>query len=278
MRSYPFNRKLSYLVLCVSLVVVFVLFGVRVKYGPGAYYSIAIVQFLVICASAWGLGARAIRDDALEHRRLAVAGALLIMPWALFSFLAGVGPPGDQSAAENELRYLLLLVSTMAVASGLIVLAESLKEAGERFFSTLGFAAILIATPLYLVWASIMLQDFRGVERAASGEASDWIRWMRDLTDVLLFFGGIMTFVASAAFAMALDKVQWLATRSTQGCVVASIAAVSCLIQRGIRFPDPAAIQWYDIPGFVFGIPAIPWIMPCLFGIVLLRRVGNRQD
>jgi hypothetical protein len=32
---------------------------------------------------------------------------------------------------------------------------------------------------------------------------------------------------------------------------------------------------WYTIPGFIFAIPAIPWIMPCLFGVVLLRRAGN---
>lgn len=36
-------------------------------------------------------------------------------------------------------------------------------------------------------------------------------------------------------------------------------------------------MHWYTIPAFVAGIPAVPWIMPCLFGVVLLRRAGDEQ-
>jgi hypothetical protein len=46
-----------------------------------------------------------------------------------------------------------------------------------------------------------------------------------------------------------------------------------------LKFPDPISVlaHWHTIPGFVAGIPAVPWIMPCLFGIVLLGRAGREQ-
>ena len=34
---------------------------------------------------------------------------------------------------------------------------------------------------------------------------------------------------------------------------------------------------WYTRPGLIAGISAIPWIMPFLLGVVLLRRVGDAQ-
>ena len=61
--------------------------------------------------------------------------------------------------------------------------------------------------------------------------------------------------------------------------MTASFFAALCLVIRGLQFPDPAEVfkHWYAIPGFVVGIPAVPWIMSCLFGVVLLRRVGDEQ-
>jgi hypothetical protein len=33
----------------------------------------------------------------------------------------------------------------------------------------------------------------------------------------------------------------------------------------------------YTRPGVIAGIPAVPWIMPCLLGVVLLRRAGDEH-
>jgi hypothetical protein len=272
------KRSLSYIVLCASLTVVTVVFGVRSKYSPELYYAIAGMQFTVICFAAWKVGAWAITAAAVALRRLAVAGGLLIAPWVLFSFLPGIGPPGGQTAAENQLRYLILLIDAMAVAGGLIVLREALSEAGERFYSTLGFAAIIIATPLYLIWATFMLAAYRAIELVTSGDVPPWIRWMSDPSDILLFFGGVLAYLATAAFAASLGQARWLGRKSTLAFVTASAIAILCLVVRGLQFPNPAApMHWYIIPGFVVGIPAFPWIMPCLLGIAMLRRAGNEQ-
>ena len=48
----------------------------------------------------------------------------------------------------------------MSIAVGFVVLKEALTEAGERFDSTLGFAAIMLAGPLYLIWDNFMFAAF----------------------------------------------------------------------------------------------------------------------
>src|SRR5947209_10393856 len=126
MRGAKGKYGASYLILWTSLIIVAVLFGVRAKYPPLVYYALAFIQFVVIVVSAWRVGAFAIVSESLEERRLATVGALLVGAWALFSFLPGIGPPGDQTHAENALRYLILLVDSIAIAGGLLVLREAL--------------------------------------------------------------------------------------------------------------------------------------------------------
>ncbi len=271
------RRSPSYFVLCVGLIVVVVVFGVRVRYSPAIYYTIAAVQCIVLWLAAWKLGASSIRAELVDRRRIAAAGGLLIVPWILFSCLPGIGPPGLQTAAENSLRYLILFLSAIAIASGLVVLREALSEAGERFYSTLGFTAIVLGTPLYLVWATVMLGIYRALDRVGSGEPPPWIRWVSDPSDILLFFGGALTYAATAAFAMSLGRVRWFGRGTVGVFVAASVVALLCLLIRGLQFPEPTTgMSWYQIPGFVFGIPALPWIMPSMFGVALLRRAGEK--
>lgn len=269
--------RLSLFALCVSLVVVLVVFGVRAAYSSGVYYALAAIQFSAVCLAAWRLGARAIRLADEQRRMLAVAGGLLVAALALFSLLPGVGPPGLQGNAENQLRYLILLINTIAVAGGFIVLAETLRSAGERFFSTLGLGAIMIAAPVYLIWAALMLAFYRAAGLASTGEVPEWITSHSDFSDLLLFFGGLLTYLATAAIATSFGRAGWLSWRATYIFVSASFLAVLLLVTRGLGFPNPAVAfaHWYTIPGWVAGIPAVPWVMPCIFGIILLRRTGN---
>jgi hypothetical protein len=273
------NQRVSYIVLVAGLLLVSVLFGVRVKYGPRVYYALAGIQFAVVCLAAWRLGAWAIRAKTEERRRLAVAGGLLVTSWALFSFLPGIGPPGDQTHAENALRYLILLIDSVAIAGGFVVLREALSEAGERFYSTFGFAAIMLAAPPYLVWAAVAVGVFRSAEVVSSGAArpGPGSALLASVLDILLFFGGALTYVASAAFAASLGRAQWLGRTATRVYVTASLLALLFLTARGIQFPVRAVAMthWSTMPGFVVGIPAVPWIIPVLFGVVLLRRAGE---
>jgi hypothetical protein len=210
---------------------------------------------------------------------LGLAGTLLVTPFALVALLwVGLGPPWQATAAENQMRYLVLIVMATAIAGGFVVLREALSEAGERFYATLGFAAIMLSGPLYLIWNTFEFGAAFGREHA--GEVPAAIVSLGDVFDLLLFVAGFLTYLATAAFAASLGRVQWLGHRATRAFMIVNGVALLFLVIRGLQFPDPRTLSapWYTSPGFVVGIPAVPFIMPFLFGVVLLRRAGEEQS
>ena len=273
-------RRVSYVFLCIVPFLSFAVVGVRAFRVPGVYQAVGVAYFAAIAIAAWTLGARAIRADVQGRRRLlGLAGTLLVTPFALVALLwVGLGAPWQANAAENQMRYLVLIVMATAIAGGFVVLREALSEAGERFYATLGFAAIMLSGPLYLLWNTFAFAAFFGKEHA--GEMPAAIVSLRDMLDLLLFVAAFLTYLATVAFAASLGRVQWLGRRATRAFMIVSGVALLFLVIRGLQYPDPRALSapWYTNPGFVVGIPAVPFIMPFLFGVVLLRRAGEEQS
>lgn len=272
-------RRVSYVFLCIVPFLNFVVVGVRAFRVPGVYQAAGVAYFAAIAIAAWTLGARSIRADAEDRRLLGLAGTLLVTSFALVALLwVGLGAPWQATVAENQMRYLVLIVMTTAIAGGFVVLREALCEAGERFYATLGFAAIMLSGPLYLIWNIFAFGAFFGKEHA--GEVPAAIVSLRDTLDVLLDLGAVLTYLATAGFAASLGRVQWLGRRATRAFIIVSFVALLFLMIRGLQYPDPRALStpWYTNPGFVVGIPAVPFIMPFLFGVVLLRRAGEEQS
>ena len=272
-------RRVSYVFLCIVPFLSFVVAGVRAFRVPGVYQAAGVAYFAAIAIAAWTLGVRAIRDGAQDRRLLVLAGTLLVIPFALVALLwVGLGGPWQANAAENQMRYLVLIVMATAIAGGFVVLREALSEAGERFYATLGFAAIMLSSPLYLIWNTFVFGAFFGKEHA--GEVPAAIVSLDDTFDVLLFVAGFLTYLATLAFAASLGRVQWLGRRATRAFMIVTGVALLFLVIRGLQFPDPRALStpWYTNPGFIVGIPAVPFIMPFLFGVVLLRRAGEEQS
>ena len=210
------------------------------------------------------------------RRLLGLAGTLLVAPFALVALLwVGLGGPWQATAAENQMRYLVLIVMATAIAGGFVVLREAISEAGERFYATVGFAAIILSGPLYLIWNTFAFAAYFGKEHAGQMPAA--IVSLRDMLDLLLFVAGFLTYLATAAFATSLGRVQWLGRGAARAFVIVSFVALLFLVIRGIQYPDGRATPWYTNPGFIVGIPAVPFIMPFLFGVVLLRRAGEEQ-
>jgi hypothetical protein len=209
-------------------------------------------------------------------RRLALAGGFLVAPWAVISLLwVGLGTPWDATPAENEMRYLVLLFGSIAVTVAFLVLKEALGDAGERFLSTLGFATGLLGGAAYLIWLSFAVGVF--ATKARSGQVSPAILALDEVFDILLFVACVLTYLATAAFAAAFGQAGWLGRSATRAYVIVSFVALLFITIRGLSFPDPTAgsTPWHLQPGFVAGIPAVPWIMPFLLGVVLLRRAGD---
>jgi hypothetical protein len=101
-----------------------------------------------------------------------------------------------------------------------------------------------------------------------------------DLTlhDVLLFVAGFLTYLATVSFAASLGRVHWLGRGATRAFIIVSFVALLFLMIRGVKYPNGRATTWYTSPGFIVGIPAVPFIMPFLFGVVLLRRAGDERS
>jgi len=272
-------RRVSYVFLCIVPFLNFVVVGLRAFRVPGVYQVVGVMYFAALALAAWALGARAIRADAQDRRLLGLAGTLLVTSFALVALLwVGLGPPWQATAAENQMRYLVLIVMATAIAGGFVVLREALSEAGERFYSTLGFAAIMLSGPLYLIWNTFAFGVFFAKEH--TGQVPPAIISLGDTLDVLLFVAGFLTYLATVAFAASLGRVQWLGRRATRAFIIVNGVALLFLVIRGLHYPDPRALStpWYTSPGFVVGIPAVPFIMPFLFGVVLLRRAGEEQS
>jgi len=241
----------------------------------GVYQAIGVVHFVLICIAAWNCGVWQIFKGTGQKRVLALAGTLLLMPFALIALLwVGLGTPGEASPTENRLRYVVLLASSMSVATAFVILKEAICDAGERFFSTVGFAANLFSGAAYLVWLTFYLGLF--VAKVHDGQVAPALISVANVLDTLLFAACVLTYLTTMAFAASLAKVRWLGSASSRAYVFVSTAALTLIIIRGLSFPNPAASSspWYTQPGFIAGIPAVPWIMPCLLGAVLLRRAG----
>jgi hypothetical protein len=275
----PMNtvRRVSYVFLCIVPFLSFVVGGVHAFRVPGVYQAVGVIYFAAIAIAAWTLGARAIRAGAQDRRLLGLAGTLLVIPFSLVALLwVGVGGPWQATAAENEMRYLVLIVMATTIAGGLVVLKEALSQAGERFYATLGFAAIMLSGPLYLIWNIFAFAAFFGKEHA--GEVPAAIVSLRDMMDLLLFVAGFLTYLATTAFAASLGRVQWLGRGAACAFMIVNAVALLFLVMRGVQYPNRRVTAWYTNPGFIVGIPAVPFIMPFLLGVALLRRAGEEQS
>jgi hypothetical protein len=201
---------------------------------------------------------------------LALAGTLLLV-------LERCIRPYQATPVENRMRFLVLLVDSIAITGGFVVLWETLREAGERFYSTLGSATNMLAGAAYLIWMSFTLGMV--VVRVQAGQTPPEVRAVYQVYDILLFFACILTYLTTAAAATSLGRASWLGRSATRAYVIVSLIAVLLLALRGLPYPELTATStaWYLQPAFIAGIPAVPWIMPSLLGVVLLRRAGDES-
>jgi hypothetical protein len=270
-------RRISYIFLCTLPFLDIVVVGVRAFRVAGVYQTIGVVLFAAILSAAWILGARVIGSGAAEARRLGLAGALLIAPWAIISLLwVGLGAPFQATAPENHMRFLVLLANAAIVAGAFVALKEALYDAGERFYSTVGFAASIPAGGAYLVCISMSVA-FSVAE--LPDKHAPFVGLLGELYSTLEFVACVLTYIATAAFAASLGQARWLGRSAARAYLTVSMVLVLLLVTRGLSYPELSSdtAPWYTRPGLIAGIPAIPWIMPGLLGVVSLRRAGDDQ-
>lgn len=168
------------------------------------------------------------------------------------------------------------MAMAVLATAGSVVLAVALRDAGELALSSLGAALALLAGSGYLVWTSFYAGYWVArVRRDTSAVIA--LQPLANAFDVLLFARGSLTYAATAALAAAMGSVEWLGRWPTRVYVGVNFFLFVLLSVRGVSFPDPngGGTHWYLDAGFVAGIPAVPWLMPFLLGVVLLRRAGT---
>jgi hypothetical protein len=277
MLSDKSKLRISYIFLCATPFVAFGAVLVRPLRIPGVYHVIGAVLFAAIAAAAWTLGARAIRSGVQGRRQTALAGALLVAPFAMMALLwVGLSGPWAATAAENQMRYIELILMAVLTAGGFIMLREALSEAGERFYSTLGFAAAILAGPLYVVWNAFTFGEYVSLERG--GEIAPAIVSIGPVLNLLLFLAAGLTYFAAAAYAISLARTDLLGRKASLAYLILNIIALFFIVIMIVEHPtSEESVRWYTIPGFILSIPALPLIMPSLLGVVLLRRAGDEQ-
>lgn len=237
----------------------------------GIHPFVGFAAFAVITASVFVLARDGFRSE--ERRDMSAAGVLFIMPYALFSLLwVGMATPWDATPGENVMRYEVLAASTIAVTLGFFFVYRVLRDLGERSFSTLMLGLSFLAGAAYLIWNCF--QTGYWLVRVNTGGFTPAAVEMNQILDVQLFFATLLTYIATAAAVISITKAKLLSRWAAYTYLALSAVAVTLLLLRGISFPDPnaGAAPWYETPGFVVGIPAMPWVMPFLLGLVLLRR------
>lgn len=280
MRAERTLGRAGYLILCTAPAMIGPLTGARPLRIPIVHEALGILLFAAIAVSIWWLARPTIESRGDVASLLRMAGVLLMTPLTLIAlFWVGLGTPWDATPPENEMRYAVLLAGSIGVTGGFSLLKEALSESGERLFSTLALAMGFLSGAAYVVWTSFQLGDF--ALRIAKGAVTPAVGSMNNVFDALLFAASALAYVATAAFAYSLARAGWLGQNAARAYVALNLLALALLALRGVSFPIPGGdpAPWYTRPGFIVGIPAVPWFMPYFLGVLMLRqRIGTEDN
>ncbi|MDX2048096.1 MAG: hypothetical protein SFU87_15000, partial [Chitinophagaceae bacterium] len=245
------------------------------------YLPLWLLNAVLMTIASWSLGLNVIRLKNEKENKLATAAFFLIVPWILISMFAGLGPPPDTAAAwtalakEQQVRYLMLVISGVFIAFGFAGLRDRLKTKGENFFSLLGLTAILIAIPLFIInmlyWGFYLSELFRIKATANATGFPDWFLPIKQLFGLISVTEVALTYFATFALVLAMRKVGWLSKTSGFIYILFSLLAF-LIIVLSVFFTETL-----KIPAFAVSIPAFPFLMPYFIGVNLLRQAGKTE-
>ncbi len=256
-------------------------FGIGVGYiSYKIYLPIWILNVCLMSIAVWILAAPIIRTPDVENRQLVAAAFFLIFPTFLTSMFFGLGAPPygkplewAASATEQQVRYFFLLLTGVSVAFGFAVLREKLKNTKGNFYALLGFVAILIAIPIYLInmtfWGFYLEKLYSIMAANASTKTYDWALPIANQFHFVNTIVCGLVYLATAAFALSFKSAGWLKPLACNVYVLISVIAFL------LNIIPPASPEPLATLNYIVAIPAIPFIMPYLMAINLLKKTGN---
>lgn len=279
MQPTPFNRNLArvylFLVPFIGSALAFIIGHVSYK----IYLPVWIINVLLMACASWVLGLHQIRSADAEKKQLLMGAFFLIIPFMLLSMFAGLGPPPEtaeewiRTATEQQVRYFMLVIAGVFVAFAFVILNGLMKINGEKFFSALSKTSIIIAIPLFIInmlfWGFYLPELFSIQVLSATGKLPEWSLPVRKLFGLVSVVEVALTYLATAFFAISLNKNGWLNKTGSRIYVVLSLVGF-LLIMLAAFLPGPVQ----EI-GNIVSIPAFPLLMPYFIGIGLLHKTGN---
>ena len=247
------------------------------------YIPIWAIHACLMVAAAWVLGAHAVKSPEADKKHLVVLSIFMAAPWLFFSIFAGMGPPPStmrgwvDTAREQEIRYFILIFGGVLLGIGSVLLKDYLQRSGDRVYSGIGGAALVIAIPLFIVnmayWGSYLTESFRiFVASDAPSKRPDWYTTSRELFFTISVAEIGLMYLATAFFALSLRRVGLIGRGGLRAYVILSgLGFVLNLLPPGL--PEPLSTMTYLV-----SIPAVPFIMPYLMGVGLLKRAGEKKE
>lgn len=272
------NRRTSrvYLIFVPVLTAAFG-FGIG-KIKHTVYLPVWMINVLLMLAASWILGLYVIHTKK-EKKRLAAGAFFLVVPWMLVSMFFGLGPPPETAAGwvatatEQQVRYSMLTAAGAFIALGFTFLKEELKDKGEKYYSLMGFVAIIIAIPLFILdmlfWGFSLTESFKLLVSANTEKLPEWFNPLRALFKMISVVEVALTYLAIVFFAVSMNQAGWLSKTSSKIYILISLLAFVLIILSAF-LPEP-----FITAGFAVSIPAIPFLMPYFIGVNLLQRAGD---
>lgn len=278
MKNNTLKYKLSlYYLLLVPLFVTVLGFGVgHISYI--IYLPVWILNVIIMVLAAGFLYKGAIGHDT-EKKQIVIAALLIFSPWVLFSIFAGMGPPPSTaaewtaSATEQQARYYILIVGGILSAFGFVLLKANLTKAGESIYAQIGFTALMIAIPLFILnmifWGSYLTELFSTVPIPPLAKKPVWYYPIRDLFTSIRIIEVSLIYFSTACFAISLKITGLIKPVACNFYVAISVLAILLNVLPG-TVPEPFATLSY-----LAYVPAFTFLMPYFIGVNLLKRLGD---
>jgi hypothetical protein len=276
------KRHLSQIYLTLVPILTIVL-GLGVGYvSYQIYLPIWLGNVVLMLIATWLLGANVLKTADTEKKHIAVCALCFIVPTLLSSMFAGLGAPPYESpklwvssASEQLTRYYFLLAMGVLIASGYAILRDKLKRTPGNFYALLGFIAIQIAIPMFLIdmsfWGFYLTKLYRMLVASSLEKTPEWVLPLRTQFFYINMIVAALVYLGTAAFAMALKKAGWF---KPVACHMYLFISLLFFILDVLppTLPEPFATL-----NFIVSIPAVPFMLPYFIGVNLLKTNAPRK-
>ncbi|GAB4027422.1 hypothetical protein [Spirosoma koreense] len=246
---------------------------------PQLYLSIWLAHAALMAIAVWSLGKPYFTNPDPGQRQLGTIALLVIIPWIGFSLFAGMGPPPTSipewvaTATEQQIRYALLIAGGILITVGFGLLTDKLRQSGEKTYSLLGLLTMTMALPLFIAnmayWGSFLVESFANFSASSIAKRPDWYLSMRALFSWISGVEVALLYLATAAFAQALQSAGWFRPSACRLYMVFSLMGALLSVLPSV------SVEPVEMATYLVSIPAFPFIMPYLMALNLLNLVNR---